>query len=676
MDQDYTSNEQRLRHARVLVELRELHDATLLIADILDDDPEMLGALNLLARIKHMRGELSQAVTCWAQLLARSETSEHALTQLRAIMHVARDPERGGGEFLALGPFTLARKPAAQLALEDAFQLFLARKPEEARARCHDLATKSRSRDPQTYKLAVLAEAWLAELSGEFVEASQVLERLGNERGFETDTDRVLALERVYERIGTAEALEAAVNICLYVERTFHKISVLSRLASLYRRLDQPSRAADYEARYLAAFRKRMHRLTLRDVARVAALRYLPIPRLREIRYYGDELSDTASRRELALASCLLGDWAGARRLLEEGDEPLDRVYLADLASLEGDEQRAVDLFIEVLRTNPLEPRLLASLLDHEWRAESSTVLAHFSSPEVFLSTRKAIEDEIRVTPHRPTLWRQLAALERINGNERGARQADQRASALAEAMQRDLNPVGRVLAAAVYYFVVKAKGLIHEVWATRQLATPGRGGWLAAENILGNLTAEMKESVRNTFLAVREYARTKLPHLTADILDYNYGFKVTKEDEPSSGLSAGLPIALAFLSVFLQRPVSQDLAATGLLVTDAHDVLTIRGVGDIEFKVKAAYHRGLHTLILPSENRAELMANGIVPKQVTEEIVRFVSNFDEAVQLAFGPEIFVEGLALRRSTRPPSMPPGPSTPIPPLPPLPVDRNR
>jgi hypothetical protein len=55
-------------------------------------------------------------------------------------------------------------------------------------------------------------------------------------------------------------------------------------------------------------------------------------------------------------------------------------------------------------------------------------------------------------------------------------------------------------------------------------------GGFL--DEILGNLTAELTQAVRNTFLAVREYARANHPHLTGDILDFNYSYKVTKEDE------------------------------------------------------------------------------------------------------------------------------------------------
>ncbi len=661
MRENYTGNEDRLLHARLLVELRDLQEASLLIADILEDDASMVDALNLLARIKHMRGELSQAVTCWAQLLAYSPVAERSIQQLRAIMHVAKDPERGGGEFLALGPFQLARKPAAQLALEDAFQLVLNRQPDAARARCRELAARYRAKDQDTYKLAVLAEAWIAELSGEFSDACEILERLGRERGFETDIDRVVSLERVYEHLGTAEALEAAVNICLYLERTYRKLSVLSRLAWLQRKLGRASLADEYDARYLVAFRRRMHRLTLGEVVRAAARHYVPLHRLVGVRWYGAEIGTEATPRERAIALCMQNDHDGTRQLLEGGGETLDRVYLADLAALDGDEVRAVDGYLEALREVPWDLSMIEALLDHPQRCAMTPVRVWLEEPANNRQVRDVIENALRAGPRRAALWRMLSVGEQARGNEAGRQQALERALTISESDLRDRNPIGRVLAAAIYQFIAKAKGLIHEVWATRQAASPGRGGWLPSENILGNLTAEMKEGVRNTFLAVREYARTKFPHMTGDILDYTYTFKVTKEDEPSSGLSAGLPTALAFLSVFLQRPVPQDLAATGFLVTDAHDVLTIRGVGDIEYKVKAGYHRGLRMMILPRENRPELLGSSMVPVPIVEELVRFAANLDEAVQLAFGAEIFVEGISPRRGQRPGSVfpPPG-----------------
>src|SRR5260370_1060810 len=133
----------RLSHARVLVELGELFDAEIEVAEILDQHPDDLDALSLFAKVKHMRGELSQAEAC------------------------------------------------------------------------------------------------IAELSGELSAACQSLERLGLERGFETDLDRVYALVRLYERLGSRENLESAVHICSYLERQFHKLSTLGQLARLYQRLAQ-----------------------------------------------------------------------------------------------------------------------------------------------------------------------------------------------------------------------------------------------------------------------------------------------------------------------------------------------------------------------------------------------------------------------------------------------------
>jgi ATP-dependent Lon protease len=89
----------------------------------------------------------------------------------------------------------------------------------------------------------------------------------------------------------------------------------------------------------------------------------------------------------------------------------------------------------------------------------------------------------------------------------------------------------------------------------------------------------------------------------------------VTKEDEPSGGLSAGLPTALAFLSVFLDRPVPQDLASSGVLVTDAHDVLVVRPVGEAEWKVRGAYNRNLRLVILPEGNGADFERSIQVPR-------------------------------------------------------------
>src|SRR5690606_27967480 len=171
-----------------------------------------------------------------------------------------QDPERGAGEFLALGQLQLMKRPAAHLELEEAFRLLLARRPDEARARCDRLAVLHRRSDPALFKLATLAGAWIAELAGDPGAAVAALEGLGEERGFETDTDRVMMLVRLYERIGSRDKLEAAVHIYRYLEDRFSHVGVLARLGPLHRSLGNVALAEEYERRHTAAFRRSMHR--------------------------------------------------------------------------------------------------------------------------------------------------------------------------------------------------------------------------------------------------------------------------------------------------------------------------------------------------------------------------------------------------------------------------------
>jgi tetratricopeptide (TPR) repeat protein len=630
----------RLRYATVLVEIGELYDAEAEVAEVLSSHPDDVTALDLLAKIKHIRGELSAAIACWAQVHSRSPQSQSAHLRLTSMLQAARESERGASDFVVIGPYQLWRKPAAHIELEDVFRRFLARHPDEARRRCAELARKYRGKDVELYKLCVLADAWIAELSGDLESAREVLEQFGRERGFETDGDRVLALARLYERIGAPELLERAVHIYHHFDRTFPEISVLGHLSSLYRRLGNSESAIQYEQRFLELFRRRMHRATLADVVRTGASRYVPLYKLVHARFPPPGPGEDTSERERAIALALSGDLAAARGLFRAGGQPIDLKYLGDLAAVEGDEQAAARLYVESLQSDPDDLRVIEWLLALDSNPTSSAAGRYFGQLDVAQRTSSVLEAAVRAAPLRPSLWRERATLQRILGNEPDAARYAERAKALEEAAAHRRSAVGRVLADAVYHFVGKSKGLIHEVWAERRPAHPGRGGFL--EEILGNLTPEMTQAVRNTFLSVREYARSKWPHETREILDYNYTYKVTKEDEPSGGLSAGLPTALAFLSVFLNRPMPQDFASSGILITDSHDVEVVRPIGEPEYKVRGAYNRNLRTLVLPEGNRRDLEANPLVPAEVCSEIVRFVSTLDEAVVIAFGEDVWI----------------------------------
>jgi hypothetical protein len=200
---------------------------------------------------------------------------------------------------------------------------------------------------------------------------------------------------------------------------------------------------------------------------------------------------------------------------------------------------------------------------------------------------------------------------------------------------------VGHVQCAAAYYLFGRPKGLIHDVWVGRRRAAPGEGGRLEEGDILGNVAPDLRATLRNVCDAVRAYVRRRFPHRAAEIDAWGYTFKVTKEDELSSGASAGIAAAVAFVSAFLQLPVPADVALTGALVTDAADALAVRRIGDVEHKILGASHKGLRRIVVPAENRVDVELGGVVPPEIAAQLVVYVRNLDEALEAVFGPEVW-----------------------------------
>jgi hypothetical protein len=52
---------------------------------------------------------------------------------------------------------------------------------------------------------------------------------------------------------------------------------------------------------------------------------------------------------------------------------------------------------------------------------------------------------------------------------------------------------------------------------------------------------------------------------------------------------------------------------------------------------VDGAYHRNLRMILAPVGNRAMLERSAIVPRAIVDEIVRYVSDLDQAAGLVFG---------------------------------------
>src|SRR5262249_49366900 len=156
-----------------------------------------------------------------------------------------------------------------------------------------------------------------------------------------------------------------------------------------------------------------------------------------------------------------------------------------------------------------------------------------------------------------------------------------------------------------------------------------------------GNVASDMMRDIQNVFVAVRTFVEQKFPHLVEKLGDYRYVLKVTKDDEPSGGNSAGIAVALAFVSVFLQKPVPQDFAITGSVVADSSNEIRLHRISDVDYKALGVHQRRLSRLIVPAENRADLEASHVVPRRVWESRISFAKNLTQVMKLVFGDDLW-----------------------------------
>ncbi|HVY47549.1 MAG TPA: S16 family serine protease, partial [Minicystis sp.] len=195
--------------------------------------------------------------------------------------------------------------------------------------------------------------------------------------------------------------------------------------------------------------------------------------------------------------------------------------------------------------------------------------------------------------------------------------------------------PTTVVLAAAALRRGGNVHGLVHELWVERVGGSQTRASF-DREDVLGAVQDDFRASAVNVFFGVRAYAEEHFPERLARAGGARLALKVTKEDEPSSGDSAELPIAIAFFAALLGLEVPRDAAATGAVVCEARRVLTIGPVGDVEAKLLAAHDRGLRRLLLPGANAADVDRAERVPRALARERARFVSSFEDVIEELF----------------------------------------
>jgi len=146
---------------------------------------------------------------------------------------------------------------------------------------------------------------------------------------------------------------------------------------------------------------------------------------------------------------------------------------------------------------------------------------------------------------------------------------------------------------------------------------------------LTGNLGDVMKESAR----AGLSYIRSKAEQIGIDAEFYknrDIHIHFPEGATPKDGPSAGVAVTLALISALTNRPVRGDVAMTG--------EITLRGrilpIGGLREKTMGALRAGIHTLIIPRDNEADL--SDIDP--LVRNALNFITtdNMDKVLEVAF----------------------------------------
>ncbi|MGI6153208.1 MAG: endopeptidase La [Christensenellaceae bacterium] len=145
---------------------------------------------------------------------------------------------------------------------------------------------------------------------------------------------------------------------------------------------------------------------------------------------------------------------------------------------------------------------------------------------------------------------------------------------------------------------------------------------------LTGQLGDVMKESAKTAISVVRSMVKSL--GVSADINEKtDLHIHVPEGAIPKDGPSAGVAMVTALASALSGVPVRHDLAMTGEITLTGR-VLKIGGVKE---KVLAALRAGIHTVMLPKENKNDLEE---LPESVLERLeFVFVSSAKEALKVA-----------------------------------------
>ncbi|MCL4384033.1 endopeptidase La [Patescibacteria group bacterium] len=188
--------------------------------------------------------------------------------------------------------------------------------------------------------------------------------------------------------------------------------------------------------------------------------------------------------------------------------------------------------------------------------------------------------------------------------------------------------------------FTPQLKGKKNEVGVSTGLAWTSVGGEILfiEVNVMdgkgtliltGKLGSVMKESCQAAVSYVRSRAREF--GIRQDFHKIDIHIHVPEGATPKDGPSAGSAITTAIVSALTGKPVPRDIGMTG--------EITLRGnileIGGLKEKSIAGHRAGLQTIIIPADNKKNLVD---VPQEVKDDIKFIpVETYDQIYQIIFG---------------------------------------
>ena len=198
---------------------------------------------------------------------------------------------------------------------------------------------------------------------------------------------------------------------------------------------------------------------------------------------------------------------------------------------------------------------------------------------------------------------------------------------------------------------VLSRTGQVGVVPGLAWTSTGGELLYIEATAMLGKkeltLTGHLGDVMKESAMAALSYVRTHcdIIGIAPDFCDkHEIHIHVPSGATPKDGPSAGITMAVALASLLSQRAVKPLLAMTG--------ELTLRGqvlpIGGLKEKLLAAYRAGIKTVILPKENKKDMIE---IPTEIKNGVTfKFVSNVGEVIRLAL--EKSADGNNSKKKTR------------------------